>query len=91
MSDLITPEPYQPPIVSALRMHRWREDAPLSGCITFKGKLGEVQLTLSDESCTAILSLLADAAAKSVAEVADALRSQFTALPAPTPPEKREV
>ena len=93
MSDIITPEPYQPPTVTSLSMRRpsYPEGAGLTGSITFRGKLGEVQLTLSDESCATILALMADAAAKSVAEVADALRSQFTSLPVPTPPEKREV
>jgi hypothetical protein len=88
-SDLITPEPYQPPTVTGLRMHRggFRDDGPLSGSITFKGKLGEVQLTLSDASCQKVLALLADAAAESVAEVANALRSQFTdAALLPKPP-----
>ncbi len=86
-SDLITPEPYRPPVVKRLYMFRADIQTPLSGAVTFVGKLGEVQLTLNDESCRLILALLADAAAESVAEVASALRSQFTdAALLPKPP-----
>jgi hypothetical protein len=82
MNRVITPEPYVPPIVTHVHMYRSgiRDDGPLTGSITFKGKLGKVELSLSDESCGKILSLLADAAAESVAEVSDALRQQFEGI-----------
>jgi len=80
--SLITPEPYQPPIVTRLTMYRHNAESCISGAITFKGKLGEVQLSLSDESCQRILALLADAAAESIAEVANALRDQFVLITA---------
>ncbi len=78
-NQLIPVEPYQPPIVTNVWMTRSgiRDDGPLTGSITFKGKLGEVKLSLTDESCRKVLELFADAAAKSVVEVSDALRMQF--------------
>ena len=61
-------------------MHRTglRDDGPLVGVVTFKGKLGEVSLTVGDATCAMILSALAGGAAQAVAEVADALRGQFS-------------
>jgi hypothetical protein len=79
-------------------MHRTglRDDGPFVGTVTFKGKKGEVALTLSGESCDMLLAVLADAAAQSVAEVADALRAQFIAprtalLPSNQPPASTDA
>jgi len=52
-------------------------DGPLSGEVTFHGKLGEVKLTLTEEACQLIVAALADGAAAAVAEVAGALRAEF--------------
>lgn len=52
-------------------------EGPLSGRLTFKGRLGEVELTLTDEACQRVLAAMADGAAIAVAEIADALRGEF--------------
>ena len=69
-----------PVILTNLRMHRTglRDDGPLVGVVTFKGKLGDVSLTVNDATCNAILASLAEGAALAVANVADALRGQFS-------------
>ncbi len=79
-NTVIATEPYQPPIVTRVYMYRADATQPLSGAIDFEGKLGSVKLSLSDESCRKILELLAVAASESIAEVADALRTQFAGV-----------